>query len=285
MFISLLAFLVGCDSPRQQQESDVIEAKTTSSSLNKSFDINATNIGPEFRGEEIVSIIDVMKEHESELKAPEKDEFETSDAYAKRMASFKPLKLILGDVSPEDYYLSFLPAAGYELKYDADQQKLTVDIPEALMLSWSVYDETLLNSRSYKASNAFGGEVNVQETNKVRYQLERARYDRETMETDFGGKFEGKFSRDILMHPDQARSWKNNAKILIVCKLREPWFELSNSTSEPRFDSPTAGTTTTYSLHIKLEQIWLYDYYTGKVLKKWLEDSEEVDVAKVGTKS
>jgi len=280
IYISMALCLFSCDPQNQQQKAQTIEQEKVSPYLNleESFDINITNLGSEFKGHDLTAVLERLNAKKWELREPSKSEFETSDEYAKRIENFKPLEPGFGISNSEKHFLAFTPAT-YPT-YDADSQKLTVSLD--LFSHHTHLDfgaKKKLSTDTYTASNAFGTEITVVETNYIEYGIDFGdlqKWVTRDIRYDTYGNY--KFIRGISATPEEAQYLKYAVKLLFICNIKKPWFRSYDSTKRPTMSDPTAGTTKELTLNAEIKQIWLYDGNTGEILHKWSKEHEEKEL-------
>ncbi len=68
--------------------------------------------------------------------------------------------------------------------------------------------------------------------------------------------------------PENAQIMLPNLRLLIVGTLLQPFAETSSVSYKPTIDDPEHIDGRNYSLIMETEEIWLYDFETGKILAK-----------------
>ncbi len=244
------------------------------------------NVGPRFNGHDIIAI--TKKVVEAPALKP-RSEFESSEEYERRTARFRTQALI-GSITPEGHFAFVVEPGvllGSDLKYDADAQVLAtilVGSREKFYLEKG-YPEMdtikirslMLDRRKYIGTNAFGVKVEVTAIYSEDYGLafEPASW----VFADSGGRFGKEFSKLIAMSTDEAQRFKPNARILVVCKLAEPWYHESASRQKATIDSPYETITALRFLQVHPEQIWVINWATGEVMNKFSEATMASDEA------
>jgi hypothetical protein len=71
-------------------------------------------------------------------------------------------------------------------------------------------------------------------------------------------------------------SLKPDAKLLLVCRLTEPWLRTTASGHDPTFSEPFETIVGESYLQVIPEQLWVFNSRTGEVVRK-------VAAASVGT--
>ena len=247
--------------------------------LTSAFDIDSSDVGPRFRGHDIVGIINRLRNYPA---LAEKSEFESSREYDARKATVQSMKIV-GDMIPDSHFAFVVEGNAYPyhlsptFDYDADAQLMKVTL-------WSAEQEFHLGNdvrkmqtvsihsvseqgRSYLASNAFGATVQVSNSSIRQYGLsfeaESWVFRRST--SGFDLHFEG----IIRMSSDDARRLRPNLEFLIVCKLTDPWYLGSLHTDAATFDFPEQITIRGQFLQAAVEQLWVVDRQTGNVIAKF----------------
>ena len=249
------------------------------------FDIDASNVGPDFAGHDVVAILKAAGAAEPESKS----EFETSSQYLERIASFQQAALF-GSVK-SDSYLAFIDAkfavdddsderagSGFIFgHYDADKQLFDVTVVGGQNLGKdAIAIRTVkVGQRVYTATNAFGAKINVTAKDFLKYGL--ATEPGSWVFPEPHGSFPA-FKRSIAMPPEKARVFLPHARVLFVCKLsHDHWSLNSHRVKAATFDSPDVSNIEKSYLHVKLEQIWVFDEPTGAVIRKFSSASNESD--------
>jgi hypothetical protein len=201
------------------------------------LDLTTSNLGPDFQGNDIAALYEAIK-HSPALK--EKSEFETSNQFESRRKSFQeqPILGSLTAASPLAFVLpGDSPIYGPRFKYDADSQTLTFTLEGRSMTFYLesghpdfdtlVIRSTVLDRGTYVASNAFGAKVEVDKTysrdNGIAFSKDSWLF--RTSESGYLRKFTHVFS----MPPEQAKALKEGGRILLVCRLVDPWFPRDRS--------------------------------------------------------
>jgi hypothetical protein len=80
-----------------------------------------------------------------------------------------------------------------------------------------------------------------------------------------------KFTHLFSMTPDQARAVKEGGRVLIVCRLVEPWFRETVHGHEAKIDDPYETTVSDNYLQVVPQQLWIFNQKTGEVISKLTE--------------
>jgi hypothetical protein len=237
----------------------------------KPFDLTIEKLPSDYKGYDIEKLY-----HELENKFPKKDEFETKEAYIKRIQSFGSNDLYAFGI--EKHTISL------HSKYDAESQLF-----EVIITSTQKTEKTVIvtksspeGTREYLASNAYGAQIVVKEYRGTQYGI--GLVNKEKFGT--GGVKEKelfsffKFLKGFKEHsikinllPDIARSLKENLGILLICQLRassDPISYVFKSYlhSKPTFDKPTELSYSQKFVFVNLLEIWVYHTKTGTIFAK-----------------
>jgi len=229
-------------------------------------------IAPGFAGNNLQSIYDAIDKH---INIP-KGEFETSADYEKRLEDERA-KPLIGRIKI-DSLLGFVPEAGYfnvSKRYDADAGKMTVSVsiqrsfePSAggfrdSFKSPSITWRKRITGHTYIGSNAFGATARVTQNDDDIYALK----------FDLGAKWQEKdwssvddLQYEFSMSANDARSTKDHLRVLILCHIdRENPVSTGTHNIEATFSAPLGIAETFKYLHVKPEEVWVFDQVTGTV--------------------
>jgi hypothetical protein len=70
------------------------------------------------------------------------------------------------------------------------------------------------------------------------------------------------------MTPDQARAVKENGRVLLICKLVDPWFSETVHGHEAKIDEPYDTMVSDNYLQAVPLQLWIFNQKTGEVLSR-----------------
>jgi hypothetical protein len=248
--------------------------------LTAPLDVTLTNLGPAFMGHDITTLVEAIK------KSPaltDKSEFESTAAFETRRAGFVDRPLY-AKVTPSGYFgfvigddLVFAP----ELKYDADSQILAITLTGSTERFIMDKDQPTLDSfpirlvaqsgDSYIGTNAFGAKVEVTRTYAEEYGVAFNQKNWLLQPTSDGSSRAVRYL--LPMGPEEAKAMKADAKLLLVCRLAEPWFRHSAHGHDPTIDEPRETLVGDNYLQITPEQVWLFHHRTGEVIRKLSEAS------------
>ena len=220
------------------------------STPSRAFDAKRETLGPHFAGHNIVAIAYAL-EHSPYLK--DKSQFESTAAYQARLAKFTE-HTIAGGLMPSGE-LGFvlrdkdLSDGGYSFTYAADEGVASLSITSPIQAA-----ETRQHLRDYVAGNAFNAKVRVSEWVHDLYILESSK--------------NGIVHVNMKMSPAEARSLKESGRLLVVCHLIAPWILSDSSYMEPTIDSPVELTVRKHVLQVEIDQVWVFDQRTGRIIQK-----------------
>ena len=249
------------------------------------LNLTESNVGLNFHGHDIIA---VFKAVEKSPALKEKGEFESSSTFETRRAGFLN-RPFYGDLSPNDYFGFVVPSGDIisspEFKYDADTQTLAItleghskeliEFKKLIELPITEYVPHLLDTilirrtavnhgKSYMASNAFGAKVRVHEASWDEYGIafEPASW---LFPSPSGSP---SFTYKLKMTPDEARALEPYAKLMLICRLAEPWLKSSAGGGDATFDEPYQNFVGEKYLVVNPEQLWLFNVKTGEVVRK-----------------
>jgi hypothetical protein len=202
-----------------------------------------------------------------------KSEFETTEQYEKRvsLALDRNQLLFLLPVGEEDGdVVSF--------KYDADQQTMAADLWG--VMQWLVRSDNtskenpphfqvevkrrLLSSRQYLGSNAFG-------VNKT---ISFKEFDEFGLALDNNGMLSQEHPTFTWpMTVEEARLVKPFLRVAVRCVQNAPGVYTDLTHGEPSIDWPKEFVNHLYYLPVLVEEVWILDFRSGKLVKKFDSDS------------
>ncbi|MCC6502247.1 MAG: hypothetical protein IT362_03805 [Deltaproteobacteria bacterium] len=249
------------------------------------FDINAEKLPPKYKGNDIVKLYSNFVK-----RAPlEKNEFETTEEYEKKIASVTldaiyAMKFDMDTSRRSEIY-----------PYDADTNKFKIQLTTET-LSFSSFEdrrgsfvvkEMNKRSESYVASNAFGASRLVKGYVATQYGVALVNED------DFGSDDHGTrtVNVEIDVSIDKAKQLKDNIGILLLCKP-----SLYKSNAERKYKGndlifeksdyfggtmnvPISHYYDQKYINVEVLAIWIYDFRTGMIfLKKQLKELKPNEV-------
>jgi hypothetical protein len=274
----------------------------------KRFDVNVESLPPRFAGQNPEMIYELVK---AKLSNPAKSKFETELEYRRRSEEFAR-QAISGTVKAGDLFAFSLSGSALvesasadletvsrnvETAYDAESQTFKVTLPFFLSdpddYEWlSLWRRSLSFLSEYVGSNAFGAKRRVTRwgRNDVVLVVHGYRGKRLLRERSLDTQ------SDTLdwLHPDcegdgmslscpiqidgqTARALSRNLRAIIIGRLTAPFVSSESYTLDATIDSPAELRCRTKYLHLRLEQLWLVDASTGRVLRKYSRSKHDTD--------
>ena len=239
------------------------------------LDLNKSNVGHNFMGHNITTVVEAIK---SSPALKEKSEFESTSEFETRRAGFIQYPLYAG-LMPSSY-LGFVVAeeGAFEpsFKYDADSQALAVTLvgsSEHFVMDKGEPDldsvlirRVIVVNDSYIGCNAFGAKVKVSRSLQETYGIV---FDQNNWLIGSGYNF----NYSIPMAPNEARALKTELKLMLVCRLQQPWLRQNAFNSDATIDDPHEMIVEGNFLQAVPEQLWIFNQRTGEVVRKLSESS------------
>ncbi len=206
-----------------------------------------------------------------------KDEFESTEAFNARIAKLRSGKLTGSLTYNDQLAFNFLPHSdGFEISYDADAKELNFTVSwerprldtdfTFLALTWS--DESR-KVGSYVGQNAFNSKVPVSVYNNFDFYLATEEWCLKNF-LNFSNYIGKRIIAGRIQIPaNLARSAKPNARLLVVGRLAPKFILSSIHRSAATLDYPRDEITTSFGINLIVEEIWVYDFPTGRVWKKF----------------
>jgi hypothetical protein len=259
------------------------------------IDLSLEKLTPNYYGNNPKSILSALKNRKNTAK---KDEFETSEQFEKRVENEKRLPII-GQIGLEGIFSLQTKAGKGDIKYSADDSEFTIEITldkikEPLMSgSYNKNAKTimlideLISSNTHSASNSYGAIIEVKEKNYEEYQAAIANFKSFPFKEGIS-----KFARDMYefkpnpryltddrykvmrissklkANTNEAKSLKENIKVLLIGKIDEPQISDSYFHAKPTRDDPAELTVMTNYIYLNLQEIWIYNQATGQIYSK-----------------
>jgi hypothetical protein len=227
-----------------------------------SFDLNLEKLPTGYIGHDIANL-------HSQLirKIPKKSEFETLDAYKKKVQLLFPNQIYAFRAKNN----ASIYGENVSFEYDAEKQEMMVKVSNSErngMINYPVFaiDIKRNASRSHIGINAFGVKKQFKKDTGIRYDIN-------VLNPAFTSYNFSDYEKHFSIPPAKAKSSKVNLAILFIGKL-----EPENKTGEvasigltgkgATIDSPYSYYFETRSLFFKVFQVWVYDIKSGEVLNK-----------------
>lgn len=238
------------------------------------LDLTLTNLGHHFMGHDITAATEAIK-NSSALK--EKSEFEPTSAFESRRTGFVDHPLY-ASVTPNGY-LGFVVGSesifAPEFKYDADSQTLAITLTGSTKRFLMDKDNPTLDGvlirsivrdrHSYIGSNAFGAKVEVRSSYSEDYGVT---FNQDNWLFRSSEDYQRKFTHLLATTPDEARALKPDAKLLLVCRLSEPWLRHSAHGHDATINEPYETVVGDNYLQVLPDQLWVFNDKTGDVILK-----------------
>lgn len=219
------------------------------------FQSSLESLPANFSGDSLISVAqsaNALREKTS-IKLPQKDEFETTDQFAKRLEEFK--KRQAAGIVSDRLVLVFNSQLAV---YDADSQTLD------LRTTFTHLDESSIafiksdtTASSYIATNAFGARVNVTRTINSSYWIRL-----------LGESFREPVVAQIKLDIPSAKAIKPNLRTIVYLKLVEPYSDVQRTSTSATFTSPSEIISSKVWYFAKPLEIWFFDQVTGKIISK-----------------
>jgi hypothetical protein len=212
-----------------------------------------------------------------------KDEFESTEAYQKRIADAAE-KPIIGTISANSPLAFSYEKA--DASYDADRLILTVtiDLSDVMVIDdkniktqkgIQVAKADVKDLGTYVGSNAFGAERTIKKSQITEYMIVlnnprdyKAYTDRAEKGTLADYLSKGDIKVELNLPPEKAREAKANLTVLFLCSLAKPYAGIDFDHIAPKIDSPIDITTIKEYLAGRIDEIWLFNRATGEIYQK-----------------
>ncbi|GAB2471877.1 hypothetical protein GCM10027082_24240 [Comamonas humi] len=227
------------------------------------FDASITKLESGYRGHNCYAAATAVKR--LNLK---KDEFESTEKYKDRIAGLASERLVGG--TSLDSTLAFRRNGKLrpDIKYDADSETLTVEIgirqssafagDGALKVyNWESVEISESRPRYYKASNAFGATVRVEE---LRFKTCAIAFANQGFD-----RTRSIFIATKGVTPEQARRAKTNSDIYYAGKLTSPFLGHVSDPSPATISDPVDVNWEGPALVFNLQQVIVADRGTGEI--------------------
>lgn len=261
-------------SPKSQE-------KETAKHLQGAFDPLIERLPVPLLGHDVRAIV---RELEKRQKTSKKGEFETTDAYHKRLESERRTALP-GNLLPSD--LLAVVFRKIESKYDADQRVLNVTVPleeanesgryrreeKRQGLRWS-YD--VLESSSYVGTNAFGASKTIEKFRSTDYWVvfsDPARLNPQMVVPEWARELSRDYAKISLagsfaIEPADAIIAKQRIHLLVIGRLATIPLTEGLYYHDPKINEPRDTIIYFKNLVIDPEEAWIFDSSTGHIYAK-----------------
>jgi len=245
------------------------------------FNPQVEALPPRFAGHNAEAVYDLIR---GKLPNPSKSEFESQAEYLARAEEFAG-KPFVANAKPSDLFafclsghamLEPVPAEldlfrNLETEYYAEAHTLTVTLPSYWAspseYTWSsIWRTSSHRLGEYIGSNAFGVKRAI--TRWAQNDSIIVIHDFSWLSPDCDYKFRD-VSCVVNMDGGTARSLSANLRVLIIGRLVAPFISSENYTGQPTIDAPAEIHHYQRFLHVQIEQLWLVDGVTGRVIEKY----------------
>jgi hypothetical protein len=241
---------------------------------NEPIDLASQSLISGFQGSDARLIFSRLEE---QSKTRSKGEFETSASYSARLGSMgtAPLFGRLSISSPIGFVTGHGRLGRVETEYDADAGAMHVTLRTiGDGITWS--DSTLAHY-FYVGQNGFGAKRRVEHYTQEFIALEISNGDAvglvEVPNRDVPSMTDSAISITVPMDLRDARQVKGSLRMLLICRLVEPFIKNETGFVEATFNNPYEEKHINKGLIIKILEIWLFDQATGRVYSKKVIDS------------
>ena len=224
---------------------------------------DAQSLPRNFLGHNCIAIANMLNE-----RMPVRDEFETSASYSLRIESLKQA-LLYGSIRVSDL-LAFVPiASSIESRYDADTEVMTVSLTPGQYQyirvdtpsETAVLAQLKTESRAYTGANGFGRTARVTSSG---YQVCAIAGMPESAYFLGGRSTEIRFPIDTT----SAKSMKPNIAAAYVGRITYPFISDYHAYTTPTIDAPYEDYAGGMTIPLKIDQIWIFDKLSGRILYK-----------------
>ncbi|WP_243374585.1 hypothetical protein [Geotalea sp. SG265] len=224
------------------------------------IDTSLKKLPPKYFGNDPRAIYTAI---EKRLEQAEKNEFETTEQFQKRLEK-QNSNPIIGKIKSEGLFA--LQASYVDSKYSADTSEMNV----YLHLGYSQREISLssikIDAGSYEGTNGFGARTIVKNADHEEYAAVPSNY------TDFEFPYIETTGQSIgvkfALNPNEAKIAKNDMRVLLIAKLTAPLISENQRYHSATFSSPYNGVFSDRYIHINLSEIWIYNQKTGQIYSK-----------------
>jgi len=254
----LLLVVLAWELSAQNQPSKPVARTVFATSI---FDNSWERLPPGYNGHSVIDLWPMLLSRRSKLI---KQEYETSEAWAKRIEKLQA-EPFHGSLTV--FSLLAFSAQDVETEYDADQKTLSVKANKETLsfdlvnnkglsdyeaITWWFKSE---NKGSFIGSNSFGVK------RKVRSEKEEGYY--VLFKAGEIGEANLLTLQDVSVQ--QAKLLRPKLRVLVVGKLQYPYVGAESFKKKATIDTPVQTDSLYYYLYFKPEAFWFYNYETGEV--------------------
>jgi hypothetical protein len=221
---------------------------------NAPFDPAATTLPPGYYGYDPEAFVKAYQETVTkEERARQKDEFETTAQYQKRLREMDVQNPFVNKI----YAFAVLPTS---VTYNADTQTFSLEFRPGLAAHnvnyvYATLKQGAKDMGDYTAQNAFGATFTVTRSLFSIFQLWLPR-----------GEGPTNCAKSAAVPPPEARTLKSNIFALAVVKTLQPYVSVTTTFTEATFSEPHENTNETAAIFGSLLEVRFYDRLGGRVL-------------------
>ncbi len=261
------------EGSNQQQRS----SSSSSDTGWKPFDANVSSLPAHYEGLDPEKLCNAVRERQVKKF---KGAYESTAEHQNRVEALDK-EPVIGEVSVDSTVA--LPAQILEARFDADREKLTieVDLDDSVNISYTIKNRDAFRGflskgvgskkPSYTGTNAFGLQVQVTPTENELY------------EVLFSKKLPFRFERyeghgisqlvfRLSANKVDAPELQKNLRVLAVGRLRKPYIQDWDVETKPTITKPEEEKDSYHYIFAIISEFWLYDSRNGKILQRMKAD-------------
>lgn len=263
------------------EPSPPVVVKKVESFTDRSFDASVDALPRSYSGHDFISIFNALK---ARTETAKKGEFETTEAFRQRVEREQKLP-IFGSLGLDSVYA--FTTNDVEAVYNADEQAMNVALDVGRVWGMarlesdgkSIKIKIESKTSSYEASNSYGAKTMIDKThgnfyevavdnwqtfNVSRYLPKFARENGFTSSVHFKDAIQARIPMDI----PTAMKAKDNLRVLIICRLKEPYFKEGGNYKKAMMTDPKEIYMFFNYLNAEVSELWFYDRDSGQVFLK-----------------
>lgn len=249
-----------------------------------SFDAKVISLPPDYFGHDIVALYERLAS-----AFPPKDEFESTEAYRKRLEGTypqdifafvleNPLAMVTASYDPDVQSMAVKINADRATNLDGFQDKLRRMRESKTYENLLDYDESVIvtkhisgPTKEYEAGNKLGAKTIVTEHTGREFGIGLINKDSFARTEKYSIRRERNINFKIS--PEKGRDLKTNLGILLVCKVKLGGAPPAHSFksfyhAKPTMDSPTELSFQQFFVNVDLFELWVFNKKTGTVYAK-----------------
>jgi len=260
------------ENPKPEvSNSNLLPQKEEQKYETKSFDTKVTSLPTNYLGHDIVALYQQLTK-----EFPPKDEFESTEAYGKRLKVGYPQDIfafVIDEAFLVDTY-------GIDISYNADEQRMVVEIKGERPDEYNPYDEETViltkgiegKKETYVGTNKFGVEKIVTKYHCKHYGIFPVNK-KLFLDKEYSVPIRGPLKISFKISSEEARDLKTNFGTLLICKIKLSGNPLAYTFQHNEYigatiDTPTAVDTERFFVNAELIEIWVFNSKTGTVFTK-----------------